>query len=344
MEERVDMKADFAMAFREQVRGWLRQFGGLRPGEKIRTLNLGTKRLLMVEALVCPPNYAVADVLLVLGDLHAGPGCWFAGPVLVGGACEIGKDSRVMALAAGAKLTLGDECEVSDWVDSNGPLVLGGGSRVRGGAASRHSVQIGKGVEAGGVFGPAISSPEFAAGARMPELRDRPVEILPPGSLRATDWTGCAGIERSRLRELGNDTWIYDGALRFEKPVILKSKLVTRGSFLCAGASLLEEEVNAGGDIFIGANSIVNGNLSSKGDLRLDKNCLFSGDLSAGVTVTLETGTRGYRDGAPVVVSSGAALYLANNVLVRGEMQTGAGVRHRVGRGDCDRDLVLANA
>lgn len=337
------MKADFAAAFREQVAGWLRQMGPLQPGEKVRTIPMGARRLLITEELVCPPNQALADILVVLGDLHAGPGCWFAGPVLVGGTCLVGPGSRVMALAAGKSLTLGENCAVSDWVDCHGPLALGGGSRVHG-AASRHSIQVGKGVEAAGLFAPAVSTPGFAPGAALPEMRERPVEIRPPGAQDQTDWSVFAGLQKSRLSALGKNTWIYDGSLKLDKPVILKSKLVTRGSLYCAAASLLDGDIRAGGDVNIGADSIVNGSVTARGDVTLEANCLFSGDLSGGVTVTLGAGARGYRDGGPVILTSGAAMHLEGNVLVRGELRSGAGIRQRSAAGARKSHLVLANA
>jgi predicted acyltransferase (DUF342 family) len=343
MEGRADMNADFAAKFREQVAGWLLQLGPLKHGEKVRTLNLGSRRLLVAEALVCPPGYALADVLVVLGDLHAGPGCWFAGPVLVGGACEVGAGSRIMALAAGTRLTLGDRCEVSDWVDSHGPLALGSGSRIRGGAASRHSIQLGAESEVTAMFGPAIATPNFSAGAALPEMRERPVEVLPPGA-GTGEFPGGAGFQRARLSALGKDTWAYDGTLRFDRPVILKSKLVIRGSFHCAAASLLEGGVKAGGDVSIGAHSILNGQVTARGDLTLGVNCLFSGDLSAGVELRLAAGTRGFRDGAPVALTSGAAMHWEDNVLVRGEVHSGAGIRQQSAASARESYLALANA
>ena len=143
---------------------------------------------------------------------------------------------------------------------------------------------------------------------------------------------------------MGTDTWIYDGTLRFDKPVILKSKIVTRGSFLCAAASLLEGNVKAGGDVSIGADSIVNGELTARGDLQLGANCLFTSDLSAGVTMRVSAGTRGYRDGSPVQATAGTAIELESNVLIRGELRSGAGVRHRSIAPTRDQELMLANA
>jgi hypothetical protein len=303
---------------------------------------MGRQRLIIAEALDCPPGYALSDILVVLGDLHAGAGCRFDGPVYVGGHCEMGKESRVMALAAGKRLVLGPRIEVTDWVDCEGPLEIRTGGIVQGCAASRHSIRLGEGSAASQLFAPAVITSDYAVGPALAVEPGPSLELLRPArSTRRLD--ASKEFDPAKLTPLGAETWVYDGSLNLSRPLILKSKLVVRGSLACPAGSLIEDDLKAGGDIQIGRGSIVNGVVSARGNLALAQHCLFSDDLSAGMKLRLGEGVRGFRQGAPVTVSAGASIQLDANVIVRGDLRATGGIRQERPRIAGGLDLLLAH-
>lgn len=343
----MEVSCDFSLPFREQVSRWLGQMPPARPGERVRVFTTGRSRIVVADELDCPEGFTLGDVLVVRGDLRCGARSHFSGPVFAGGICEIGKQSRLMALAAGQRLVLGTGVQVSDWADAEGAVDARPGVSIGGALASRTSIQLGEGAGAAALFAPGIvsGSPQTAtplevAGTKLvawepPHKNPHPEELA--GGL-------AYGFKPAKLTALGADTWLYDGSLQFTSPVLLRTKLVVRGSFRCAAGSLLDDDVKAGGDITIGTGSMVHGHLTAKGNLTLGAGSYFAGDLRAELTLRLRTGVRGFRQGSPVQVTCAGRLMMEPGALVRGYIKSAQMARACAAEAPAGLDLLLAEA
>ena len=343
----MEVSCDFSLPFREQVSRWLSQMPAGKPGERVRVFSTGKARVIVADELDCPDNFALGDVLVVRGDMRCGARCQFTGPVFVGGICEVGKNSKLMALAAGHRLVLGTGVQVSDWADAEGHVEARAGVTVGGALASRTSIQLGEGAGASSLFAPGIGVGEVEAAAPLEVASSKLVAWEAPHKGRKPEEGegGLAyGFKASKLTALGADTWVYDGSLQFTSPVLLRTKLLVRGSFRCAGGSLLDDDVKTGGDLTIGSASMVHGHLTAKGNLTLGAGCYFSGDIRAGLNLRMRSGVRGFRRGGPVIADCDGRVQLEPGVLIRGYLKSSQAVRACAAEPAGGLDLLLAEA
>ena len=209
--------------------------------------------------------------------------------------------------------------------------------------ASGHSIRLGDGSFAQTLFAPAVYTGDYTPDLAPAPARAAYIEVLRPVRGLMPDLSAARNFQPQKLTPLGAETWVYEGSLSLTEPLLLRAKLVVRGSFSCPAGSLLEDDVKAGGDITVGANSICGGHLTAAGELSLAANCLFSGDVSAGLSARLGSGVRGFRQGGPVRVSATARILLGPNVLVRGELRSPRQVLYSHPETLSSLDLLLAH-
>ena len=302
--------------FRDHARAWLTLAPPSEGGAHV--IVAGGRRALAAESLYCRNGCRLDDILLIRGDFSAGSYCRLTKPVFVGGDCQIGKKCQVEALSVMGDLTLGPGAVVNTWAHAGGRLDLRPGCKVRQQALSERSIVLG--ADSAAAF---LHAPEVASHGRLP-LAGEPnaqeaIQILPPSSGILPHGRFMRGFFPEKLSALGADTWIYEGTLHLQRPILLRAKLVVRGSFVCPGGSLLEDDVKAGGSIRLGPGSISRGHLTARGDVLLERDCLFEGRISAGLSVRLSSGVRGFGSD-PVEVAAVEKIHLEPNVVVRGTL------------------------
>ena len=343
----MEVSCDFSLPFREQVARWLSQMPAARPGERVRVFSTGKARVVVADELDCPDGFALGDVLVIRGDMRCGARCRFEGPVFVGGVCEVGKNSKMMALAAGRRLVLGTGVQISDWADAEGSVEARAGVMVGGALASRTSIQLGEGAGAGALFAPGIAVGEVESGSPLEVASSKLVAWEAPHKGHKPDELqgGLAyGFKASKLTALGADTWVYDGSLQFTAPVLLRTKLVVRGSFRCAGGSLLDDDVKTGGDLTVGGGSMVHGHLTAMGNLTIGASCYFSGDIRAGLSLRMRGGVRGFRRGGPVMIDCAGRVQMEPGVMIRGYLKSSQAIQACAAEPAGGLDLLLAEA
>jgi len=286
-------------------------------------------RIVVADYVDCPAGFHLRESLVVRGRFACGTGSIFAGPVYCGGDFSAGKGSRFEAVSAGGRMTLGPGVRVEQVAHSRRQMELRAGAWV-GEAVSEEGIRLGQEAGGGRLF-----APEMETLGRLAELDEGPpvssyYELGPPHAGGAAGLDGAAGFRRGWLSALGEETWVYEGNLNLRLPLLLRAKLVVRGWFRCVAGSLLEEDVKSGGTLHVGAGSICRGDLISLSGLTLDEGCLFAGRLKARGELRLCAGVRGFRRDGPVEVASGAAAILEPNVVVRGRLSAGAGVRQQM--------------
>lgn len=329
------------VVFRDQARAWLTLAKPSANGAP-QVFTAGDKRVVISEFVSAPERFRLRETLLVRGHFECGAGASFEGPVYVGGDCYTGKGSHFDVLCVEGRLTLGPSTQIRNWVHSFGPMEMRAGANVVAAASSSLRIQLGLDAGAATLF-----APEVVTSGRMPTGGDVPpvteyIEIPAPSKGVMPELGMVRGFDARKLAPVGLETWVYDGSLNLPQPVLLTSKLVVRGSFVCPPGSLLEDDLKCGGTIRVGAGSICRGNLISRGELTLEEECLFSGDIEAGTILRLCSGVRGFRESGPVQVSSRDRLLLEPNVVVRGQLRSEAAVRATETALDGGLSLLLA--
>ena len=315
-------------SFRRLARMWLASTVS-DPGEfRPRAWTLGNERIVLLDSGHIPAGRSVEAILVVRRSFSCGARCRFLRPIYVGGDCEIGKESRLQAVAVDGSLTLCPSVEVRGWADSAGGMEVRAGCRIGSLAASRTAIRLSLRAETAGVFAPEVLTHSEQDG--ITEALTVPprsiTELQPPGNERRRPPVRLWGVDPGKLHPLGADTWVYEGSLHFPVPVVLRAHLVTKGAFACPGGSLLEGDVKAGGALNVGPGCVSKGNLTAQGDLVLGAGSVFQGNLRGRQMVRLSTGVRGLRAGGPVEVRAGGALMVEGNVMVRGSLSS----RHHV--------------
>jgi hypothetical protein len=288
---------------------------------------LGGDRVAVGGAAEFADGSVFEEALIAGGGFRCGARCVFRRPVYIGGDGEVGRGSRLCAVAAEGELTLGPGARVEQWAESGGALELRSRCEVGGEAISGAAIRLGMEARAGSLFAPEVSTHGRTADLGEAAPVSSYLEIRPPACGRMPDLSVAAGWRAEKMRALGGETWLYEGHLHLPMPVLLRAKLVVRGSFRCPAGSLLEDDVKAGGTLEVGPASVCRGNLTAHGELTLAEDCLFEGELRGAGLVRLSSGTRGFREHGPVLVTAGRALVLEPDVMVRGRlMSAGAGV------------------
>lgn len=82
-------------------------------------------------------------------------------------------------------------------------------------------------------------------------------------AIAARESLEASGFDVKKLLQLGSDSWLYKGDLRFISPLRLKTKLVVKGKCDLPEGSVLEADLHTDGSLDIGANSVCRGNLIS---------------------------------------------------------------------------------
>ncbi len=314
--------------FRRRARAWLETAAGGAAQARPRIFELGGERVLLLDSAHLAAAQTVEGFLLVRGEFSCGPGCRFLRPVYVGGDCEIGKDSRLEAIAADGALNLCPGVEVRGGADSLGSMEIRGGCRIGSLASSATSIRLGLETQAAALFAPAVTTwpgmnfvpdtPPVSAG--------EVVRIPPPGRQRRVALPVAGPMEKAELYALGADTWVCETGLHFTTPVVLEAHVVTGGAFCCPAGSLLDGDVKAAGSISVGAGSVARGNLLAGGDLILGPGAVFQREVRSRQRIRFCAGVRGLRREGPVEVWAAGELVLEDGVTIRGSLSSGCRV------------------
>jgi predicted acyltransferase (DUF342 family) len=321
----VRLEEYLAHSFRARIETWRRARDAHATAYGSRRTADQPERVRFIDGIDLPAGAIAMDVLVVDGDLTCGERSELHREVFVRGRATIAGESRLQAIAADRELTLGSGATVARWADAEGTLVLGTAAHVEGRATSRTEIRMHRGSAARSVYAPSVSTAaagDEAESASGPERRPS----LPVDSELAPERRGGEVFHAGSLRELSADCWIYDGHLRLQRPVRLKSDLIVRGDFEVPAGSILEGSVKARGSLRVGAHSRCRGNLVAGGAVTLENGTSFEGIIYAGGTIRLASGVRGVANRHAVAVYAGETVLLAPNVILQGKAAAGVAV------------------
>ncbi len=314
-------------SFRQNARAWL-QKTPREPGAPLRAVEAGDGHVVVAEAARCPDALSCEEVLVLRGDLTTGTGCRFTRHLYVGGNCRIGQGSQLEAIAAEGDLDLGSGVSVRLWAHSRGILEIHTRATIEQEVSSETAIRLGLDVTAGSLSGPEVGTQSWEEGIAPPpcEPPTEFIEIPSPSGAGAPDSLSLPGVDPMRLFPMGPQTWVYNGDLHLEKPLILHAKLVVDGSFSCPAHSRLEDDVRSANSIHTGPNSVIGAQLIARTDLVLGPGCVFHSGLRAGKTLRLCRGVVGGKHGSTVEVSACGSLMLESGVVIRGKLSAGGKV------------------
>ena len=326
----------FSQSFRTKLQGWLNLPSIVLP-DGVRTIQKDGERIRVSPALCLADRAQSDDILAIIGrtdqeDFSCGAASQLSREIYAAGNATIGTGSKLQALAADGDVTLAADVEVARWVDSWGALLLGRNCTVHSRATSRKSICLDAGVQARSVFAPQVTTAPGALDASVPPATSAEQRIqipppFPPGAGADSSALSRMGLDRSKLKALGSECWIYAGSFRPLAPVHLTAQLVVRGDCSIPAGSLLEDDLKASGDLFIGAGSVCQGNLISEKSLGVGPGVHFGRIIHADGEILLSHGVRGESAEGPVAVDAGSWLYVEQSVTVRGKLASGERVR-----------------
>ena len=110
-------------------------------------------------------------------------------------------------------------------------------------------------------------------------------------------------------------------------PVHLTAQLVVKGDCSIPASSLLDHDLKASGNLYIGAGSECKGNVVSEKSIGVGPGVHFAGIIHADGEILLSNGVHGESSVGPVAVDAGSWLYVEQGVTVRGKLSSGERVR-----------------
>ena len=314
----------FSQSFRTKLQSWLELPSVALPGGG-RTIQKTGEQIRVSPALRLADRAQSDDILAIQEDFSCGAASQLSREIYAAGNATIGTGSKLQALAADGDVTLASDVEVARWVDSWRALHLGRNCTIHSRATARKSIFLEAGVQALSVFAPEVTTAPGAVDASVPPTTspEQRVQIPPPANADLSR----VGLDRSKLTALGSECWIYAGSFKPQSPVHLTAQLVVRGDCSIPAGSLLEDDLKASGDLFIGANSECKGNLVSEKSLGVGPGVHFGGIIHTDGEMLLSHGVRGESAEGPVAVDAGSWLYVEQGVTVRGKLASGERVR-----------------
>ncbi len=323
-------REDFlAQSFRRKVKEWL-QLPSTTSTEKERTILKGRETIRVITGSIeFEAGKQCDDILVVEGNFECGSGCLFAREILVKGNARIGAGSQLQSMAVDGDLALGWDVKVARWLDSTRELTIGPNCLVGARVTSTGLIRLGPGAQAGSMYAPQVVSIAWDGTFLNKETLDMaklPAIAFSEEAIAARESLEASGFDVKKLLQLGSDSWLYKGDLRFISPLRLKTKLVVKGKCDLPEGSVLEADIHTDGSLDIGANSVCQGNLISGQDIHLGPGCRFAGLIHADGSVRLGQGTRGSKDEGMVVAYAGEVLEVERDVAIKGKLAAGGRV------------------
>ena len=128
----------------------------------IRTVRLSKDETVEVQSdCRIETGLTLPHILLVQGDLQTESRATFRKELYVAGSASIGRRCRLRSLACDAHAILGPEICVSRWIDANGDIRVGAGSRLGVSCSCAGQLVLDHGVEFQRLFSSRITSPDY---------------------------------------------------------------------------------------------------------------------------------------------------------------------------------------
>lgn len=272
----------------------------------IRTVRLSKDETVEVQSdCRIETGLTLPHILLVQGDLQTQSRVTFRKELYVAGSASIGRRCRLRSLACDAHAMLGPKIHISRWIDANGDIRVGAGSRLGVSCSCAGRLVLDHGVEFQRLFSPQITSPDY---------QERHLPVLPCGPTPPT-----AAVQIKTIDDVTN--YRRRSSLLLSGTVI-EQDLVVKGDLHLADRVSIYGDVRCDGRAIIGKDSVIRGNVFAEGPVEILHNAVVFGNLFSQDSVQLHPGVRIGRAGRIKSIIAKKRIVVDRNVAICGYMLT----------------------
>lgn len=250
--------------------------GGNTAAPGLRTVRLSKDETVEVQSdCRIETGRTLPHILLVQGDLQTQSRVTFRKEIYVAGAASIGRHCRLRSLACDAQAVLGPHSHISRWIDGNGDIRVGAGSRLGVSCSCSGRLVLDHGVEFQRLFSPHITSPEY---------QERRSAVPPSGGTTPTTVTQIKTIEDvTHYRR--KSSLLLSGT-------VIEQNLIVKGNLNLADRVTIHGDVRCAGRAVIGRDSVITGDVFAEKSVEILQNAVVLGNLFSQDSVRLHPGVR----------------------------------------------------
>jgi cytoskeletal protein CcmA (bactofilin family) len=277
----------------------------------IRTVRLSKDETVEIQSdCRIETDLTLPHILMVQGDLQAESMATFRKELYVTGSASIGGRCRLRSLACDAHVDLGPDIRVSRWIDANGDIRVGAGSRLGVSCSCAGRLVLDRGVEFQRLFSPQITSPDYQE-RRLPESPSGRTPRPAAAQIKTID-----NITNYRRRS----SLLLSGT-------VIEQDLIVKGDLNLADGVSIHGNVRCEGRAVIGRDSVIVGDLFAEGPVEVLHNAVVFGNLFSQDSVLLYPGVRIGRAGRIKSIIAKKRIVVNRNVAICGYVLTeGKGV------------------
>jgi cytoskeletal protein CcmA (bactofilin family) len=280
--------------------------GGNPVSSGLRTVPLSKDETVEVQSdCRIETGQILPHILLVQGDMQTQPRATFRKELYVAGSASIGRRCRLRSLACDGDVILGRQIRVTRWIDANGDIRVGAGSRLGVSCSCAGQLMLDHDVAFQRLFSPQITSPDY---------RERDLPALPSGRAPRT-----AAAQIKSIEDVTN--YRRQSSLLLSGTVI-EQDLVVKGDLNLADGVSIHGDVRCDGRAIIGRDSVIAGDLFAEGPIEILHNAVVLGNLFSQDSVQLYPGVRIGQAGHIKSIIAKKRIVVDRNVAIYGYVLT----------------------
>jgi predicted acyltransferase (DUF342 family) len=285
--------------------------GGQTPTPGIRTVRLSKNETVDVQSgHRIEADLTLPHILLVQGDLETQSRVRFRKELYVTGSVSLGRNCRLRALACDAHADLDREIHISRWIDVDGDIRVGAGSRLGVSCSCAGRLTLDHGVEFQRLYSSRITSPGYQV---------RPLPELPPA--RTLPAPG------RQIKTIEDVTQYHPKSFSIPSGAAIEHDLVVKGHLNLADGVSIHGDIRCDGRAVIGRESVIFGDLFSEGPVEILHNAVVLGNIFSQDSVTLSPGVRIGQFGCIKSIVAKKRIVVDRNVAICGYVLTEGGGR-----------------
>lgn len=283
--------------------------GGNAAAPGLRTVRLSKDETVEVRSdCRIETGLALPHILLVQGNLQAQPQVTFRKEIYVAGSVSIGRRCRLRSLASDGHADLGPDILISRWVDADGDIRVGTGTRLGVSCSCTGRLVLDHGVEFQRLFSPRITSPDYQ--------ERRPAAPASGGTPRTS---------ARHIRTIEDVTHYRRKSSLLLSGTVIEQNLVVKGDLNLADNVSIHGDVRCEGRAIIGRGSVIAGDVFAEGSIEILHNAVVLGNLFSQDSVRLYPGVRIGQAGRIKSVIAKKRIVLDRDVAICGYVLTEGG-------------------
>ncbi len=280
--------------------------GNKAPAPGVRTVRLSKDETVEVQSdSRIERGMILPHILLVQGDLKTQSRVTFRKELYVSGSASIGRRCRLRSLACDAHAVLDPDIRISRWIDANGDIRVGAGSRLGVSCSCAGQLVLDHGVEFQRLFSPQITSPDY----QERHLPEHP--------------SGCKPRKAAaKIKTIDDVTNYRRQSSLLLSGTVIEQDLIVKGDLSLADRVSIHGDVRCEGRAIIGRDSVIFGDLFVEGPVEILHNAIVFGNVFSQDWVQLYPGVRIGRAGRSKSIVAKKRIVVDRNVAICGYVLT----------------------